>query len=364
MSPAARARARACACRVVRAALAALSIALSSALGATLGTQAAAESARGWSLSEDRRVLTVAPAEPLLRARLRVAGAAEGAPLAIGRAPGGGASLTSPWPLLRGVAYQVDLVGAGGVRTLSVAAEAPAAAARVRRIAPGGPAAPANLLRVHVYFDAPMARGGALRHVRLLDAEGAPIAHAFLNLGVELWSPDHTRLTLMLDPGRLKRGVGPNRALGAPLEAGRRYAVEVGRGLRDAYGRPLAAPARAAFTAAPAERRALDPDLWTLELGENALRVRFDRVMDAPSVALAVLLRDGRGGVARGRRQAGGAGWSWPLAGLDAASGLRLSVGRAVEDAAGNTLCSPFDAALGRGETCAAGAEIMIPGRP
>ena len=71
-------------------------------------------------------------------------------------------------------------------------------------------------------------------------------------------------LTILLDPGRLKRGVGPNRELGSPLTAGRIYTLVIGAGLLDGSGRNLEAPVHKSFSVSPAIREAIVPEQWEL----------------------------------------------------------------------------------------------------
>ena len=47
----------------------------------------------------------------------------------------------------------------------------------------------------------------------------------WIGINQELWDPGMQRLTLLLDPGRIKRGVGPNLEAGLALERGE---VDVG----------------------------------------------------------------------------------------------------------------------------------------
>ena len=95
-------------------------------------------------------------------------------------------------------------------------------ATRVSGVHPGTSEIPENLLRFYVHFTAPMSRGDVLRWVRLEDATGESIEHAFLALGEELWDRDATRLTLLLDPGRIKSGLRPRAELGRALARGTR----------------------------------------------------------------------------------------------------------------------------------------------
>jgi hypothetical protein len=89
--------------------------------------------------------------------------------------------------------------------------------ARLTAVYPSGPVVPQNLLRLYLQFSGPMATGrpGSLG---LLDGAGKPVDTPFLPLGIEFWSPDHSRLTVLIDPGRVKRGILP----GSVMMAGRR----------------------------------------------------------------------------------------------------------------------------------------------
>ena len=82
-------------------------------------------------------------------------------------------------------------------------------------IHPSTPVVPENLLRLSVTFSAPMDEGIAARHIHLEDADGRDIPHALLAMPPELWDRPRRRLTLLLEPGRIKRGLVPNTELGA-----------------------------------------------------------------------------------------------------------------------------------------------------
>ena len=89
--------------------------------------------------------------------------------------------------------------------------------ARVVAIHPSTPVVPENLLRLSVTFSASMDEGSAAQHVHLVDADGGDLPHALLAMPPELWDRPRRRLTLLLEPGRIKRGLVPNTELGAPL---------------------------------------------------------------------------------------------------------------------------------------------------
>src|SRR5215469_1290949 len=121
----------------------------------------------------------------------------------------------------------------------SVPKERSAARARVTQVFPSSAELPENLLRFYVRFSRPMQRGRAEEQIRLLSSDGQPAADVLYRPPVELWDASMRYLTILLDPGRLKRGVGPNRELGPPLKAGLGYMLVIGSGMIDASGQSL-----------------------------------------------------------------------------------------------------------------------------
>lgn len=92
-----------------------------------------------------------------------------------------------------------------------------AAATDVTAVFPSGPEVPENLLRISIQFD--QAPGGAaLDHLALRLANGGILQHAFYPQ--PLWSPDGRRLTVLLDPARVKLGLAAHRRFGRPLHRG------------------------------------------------------------------------------------------------------------------------------------------------
>src|ERR1700741_2432210 len=102
------------------------------------------------------------------------------------------------------------------------------AVTEVTHIFPLSDVLPENLLRFYVCFSNSMQRGRASEDISLLDSDGQPVADALYRPPCELWDRRMQHLTVLLDPGRLKRWVGPNRELGPPLKAGQAYTLAVG----------------------------------------------------------------------------------------------------------------------------------------
>ena len=66
-----------------------------------------------------------------------------------------------------------------------------------------------------------MQRGRVRSEISLLGPDGKPALDVLYRAPVELWDRSMRQLTILLDPGRLKRGVGPNRELGPRSRAHR-----------------------------------------------------------------------------------------------------------------------------------------------
>ena len=175
-----------------------------------------------------------------------------------------GVRFTPRFPLVQGLKYRAtaDLsMRLGSLATadrwsltFSLPPEAVTASTVVDRVFPSDDVLPENLLRFYVYFSAPMQRGQARDQIVLLGPDGQPVSAEFFNAPTELWDPAMERLTVLLDPGRIKRGVGPNLELGPPLQQGDRYTLVIGAHMIDAMGNPL----RGSFTKS-VWRRARDP---------------------------------------------------------------------------------------------------------
>ena len=150
-------------------------------------------------------------------------------------------------------------------RTLDLRGPAPERTTVVKRVHPSGDAIAANTLRLYIEFSAPMGRGPALEHINLVDDAGTAVMEPFLPVEAEFWTADRTRFTLFFDPGRVKRGIKPNRDLGRALIAGRRYALVIGEGWLDGKGQPLKETSRHEFSVSPAIERPLDPSAWRVQ---------------------------------------------------------------------------------------------------
>ena len=176
---------------------------------------------------------------------------------------------------------------------------APMAATHVVQVYPSASTLPLNLLKFYVHFSAPMSRGDSYRHIRLRNPQGAPVELPFLELAEELWSPDLTRLTLLFDPGRIKRGVKPLEGIGGALEVGKRFTLELSDSWRDGHGSPLAAPFRKTFVVGVADRTPIEPWRWKLLAPRQGTREPLTLLFNEPldhALALRLIQVDGTTG--------------------------------------------------------------------
>lgn len=154
----------------------------------------------------------------------------------------------------------------------------------VRQIYPSSEVLPENLLKFYLHFSAPMQRGNIYDYIHLRDSSGKNIELPFLEIDEELWDTTMTRLTLFIDPGRIKRGVLPLEDIGPALEAGKSYALVIDRAWKDGTGNPLQEDFQKAFRVVAADREPPDPARWQLTVPTVGtllpLKVNFTEPMD------------------------------------------------------------------------------------
>src|SRR5262249_29664893 len=154
---------------------------------------------------------------------------------------------TPRFPLQPGVHYRARFNGESVIEQDFVLAKPQTPSTNVVHAYPTRNVLPENLLKFYIHFSAPMSRGEAYQHIRLLDAAGKPVELPFLELGEELWDPDGKRFTLFFDPGRIKRGLKPREEAGPALEEGKSYTLVVNREWRDATSNTIKKPFRKPF---------------------------------------------------------------------------------------------------------------------
>jgi hypothetical protein len=164
-----------------------------------------------------------------------------------------------------------------------------------------------------------------------------------------LWDGAGQRLTLLFDPGRVKKGLSPRLQFGPVLEAGQSYRLVIDRAWHDANNQPLAASFEKRFTAGPPVEKAVDAKEWKIDpppaSTRAALVLRFPWPLDRALLMRMITIEDaakksidGQIRLADDERR-----WEfrpdqpWP------AGQFSLVVDKELEDSAGNNLARPFE---------------------
>ena len=219
----------------------------------------------------------------------------------------------------------------------------------VTHVYPSADVLPENLLKFYVHFSAPMRRGHIYEHIQLRDEAEKPLELPFLEIDEELWNPEMTRLTLFIDPGRIKRGVQPLEEIGPVLEAGKKYTLVIDRGWQDARGYPMRKTFRKRFKAGPPDREPIVTSAWHIlppRAGSpDAVRIRLPKPLDH-----ALALRMIRVADSEGRFLPGEASliidereWIFAPAKAWSAGSYHIVVQTLIEDLAGNNIGKPFE---------------------
>jgi hypothetical protein len=263
------------------------------------------------------------------------------------------------YPLAAGVKYRVfcDLSAAprakfkGDAFSLPVSIEKPPPGPRVAVTAvyPSASRLPENTLRLYIHFSGPVARGDVYSFVKLLRDDGTEVTGAFLELGEELWSTDGLRLTLLFDPGRVKRGLAPREIFGPILEDGQRYTFVIDPKWEDAEGRPLVAKVTKTFEAGPPDDQPVEPDHWKLVApragSDTPLLVRLAKPHDHALLGHMMWVTDASGKKVEGTLSVGGGERVVSVTPKRpwARGDYKLVIDTQLEDVCGNRVGEPFE---------------------
>lgn len=168
--------------------------------------------------------------------------------------------------------------------------------AKVLSIFPTSVLLPENVLRFYIYFQTPMKQEEALQHIKLIDQDGHVDEQAFMKFKEELWSHDGKRLTILFDPGRIKKGISTNMLLGPALNIGNQYHLRISNEWQDVYGQKLLEAKVKRIIVGKAYRDKLEVKEWTLIKPTfntfDTLTIKFDRIIDHALLKTMAQLRD------------------------------------------------------------------------
>ena len=232
----------------------------------------------------------------------------------------------------------------------------------IESIYPESESLPENLLRMYIYFSSPMMPGEAYEHVSLRKEDGTSVEKAFLVVDQELWDSERKRLTLLFDPGRIKRDLRSNIDLGTPLQEGERYHLMIDSTWRDVHGNALEKSITKTFFVTVADRTKVSPQHWKVVSpiagSLDDVVISFDRPMDH-ALALKYISIKGLSGVVSGHAQTvGDAVWKFTPDDPWLKGEYVIEISPLLEDVAGNNLNNVFDLDLSK-ETRVNSAEAV-----
>lgn len=257
------------------------------------------------------------------------------------------------YPLEPGVEYQVryreDLDAPWQTQVVGLPKKQLDPSTTVSEVYPTSGQLPQNLLKFYVYFTSPMTQGEAYEHIELQNANGKRVPFPFLEIAEELWDKSGQRLTLLLDPARVKRGLVPREEDGPILTAGSRYRLVIKSTWPDARGAPLAKGFAKTFTVIAEDFRQPDPATWKIKSPksktQDALTFIMPEPMDHATFARGVTIENAKGQIVLGEftfsHQETQAHFT-PL--KDWRPGLYdVRILKRIEDLVGNSIQRPFE---------------------
>ena len=235
----------------------------------------------------------------------------------------------------------------------------------VRSIRPSASTLPENILKFYIHFSAPMSGGRIYDHITLRDSSGKSVELPFLEIDEELWNPDMTRLTLFLDPGRIKRGVKPLEDIGPSFHAGKTYTLTISDHWLDATGAKLKKGFEKKFSVTEADRDPPDPTQWKIEASKEEVTVTFGEPLDHAIIQRTIGVVDARGNRIRGRSELRDEERVWVFRPAKPWENgpFQVVIPTLIEDLAGNNIGKPFDVDLAQGERRITNDYIRLPFR-
>ena len=192
---------------------------------------------------------------------------------------------TPSFPFEKGLSYEIKY---GTKDTIISIPEVEKKEAFVTSIFPTTNYIPENLLRFYIYFSCPMREGNFLNYIHLYDEEGNDLKGVFFDNQYELWNLDFTRLTILVDPGRVKKGLKANLKLGRAFQKGKKYQLQIDKNWLTINGQTLTDNYTKTFYGIEAELIPPKKEEWKLTLpkenSKDPLIINFGKAVDHVSV--------------------------------------------------------------------------------
>ena len=217
----------------------------------------------------------------------------------------------------------------------------------IQSVYPQSSALPENLLRMYIYFSAPMMPGEAFDHISLITKDGTPVEKAFLIIDQELWDNERKRFTLLFDPGRIKRDLKSNVELGPPLRDGTTYHLLIDSAWRDVHGNALGRSVVKTFVVTRPERSRLSVEGWDvippLAGSLESVILKFDRAIDHALALKYITIHSPSASIDGKAQMLDDSTWTFTPSHFWIEGEYFIQISPLLEDVAGNNLNNAFD---------------------
>ncbi len=126
--------------------------------------------------------------------------------------------------------------------------------------------------------------GNALDFITVYNTTEEKEESIFLALETELWNRQHDRLTLWLDPGRIKTDLIPNRERGLPIKKGNAYTITVDKKWKTATGKELTETYQKQWRVTAPDTLKPDVEKWKVDAPSSnsvtAMSIHFNEPLD------------------------------------------------------------------------------------
>ena len=235
------------------------------------------------------------------------------------------------------IEFQLELNAAGKLPT------------KITAFYPSSNLIPENALKFYVHFSAPMRKGDIYQYVAIREVGGKQVELPFLEIEQEFWSKDSKRLTLLLDPGRIKRGLKPREEMGPNLVEGKTYELVVSGKWPDADGRELSEDFVKKFKAGPVDHDQPDPNNWKVMPPANGtkkpLAIKFSTPLDHSMLLRSIRILDAKSKLIEGKVSISTNETVWEFVpDREWSSGeFKIAIDNNLEDNCGNSIGRQFD---------------------
>ena len=208
---------------------------------------------------------------------------------------------------------------------------------------------PENQLKFYIHFNQPMSEGYAYQCIRLVSLANGIVEDPFVQLQPELWDEDRQRLTLWLDPGKIKRGLNPNLERGTPLQNGQEYVLLINRGWKSTFNLPLKANYHKSFKVVEADRTKPSVNSWKIKPPQSpigsALLIQFHEALDHALLLNTIKVYDASGKTINGEIRILEQEHQWAFTPNNPwkKGAYKIQIDAKLEDLAGNNLNRLFD---------------------